>query len=284
MRTQKCKNATQVLLGLREAWPDFTGVDDPFDADTNLYAYMKDDGSWDELDFYDVFRRLESFFGFSCTDAEWKRFFCFDVADRGFDEWERLVAPDLTFGALASFIAQHAVTISFAPATVLGRECAAAGAFYGIQSLVDQTTNRKLRFAPNDRIIDVLRGSSLDHFWSQLRWMAEHHIPPLPESWRNVTGHSACVGCLVVIVSMIAAWLTSNFYVVALAFVASLAVFAAAYTYKYLTDPLPHEIESFRDLANLIADRDIASSGGEHGFYAWAIGTPSAFGDTGCPW
>ena len=36
---------SQELYGLREAWETATGVDDPFDADTHIYAYMLADGS-----------------------------------------------------------------------------------------------------------------------------------------------------------------------------------------------------------------------------------------------
>ena len=34
---------SQVLYGLREAWENITGVDDPFDADTQIDAFMKGD-------------------------------------------------------------------------------------------------------------------------------------------------------------------------------------------------------------------------------------------------
>jgi hypothetical protein len=49
---------SQVLFGLREAWQDVTGADEPFDANTRIDSYMKADGSWDELDFADVFRGI----------------------------------------------------------------------------------------------------------------------------------------------------------------------------------------------------------------------------------
>lgn len=65
---------SQVLCGLREAWHDIIGVDDPFDADTQIDTLMKADGTWDDIDFADVFRGLERFFGFSCADKEWLDF------------------------------------------------------------------------------------------------------------------------------------------------------------------------------------------------------------------
>ena len=47
---------SQILFGLREAWQEFTGVNDPFDSHTLIYTFMTSDGSWEELDFADVFR------------------------------------------------------------------------------------------------------------------------------------------------------------------------------------------------------------------------------------
>ena len=115
---------SQILFGLREAWQEFTGVNDPFDAETLIYTFMKSDGSWDELDFADIFYGIERFFGFQCSDKEWTDFFGFNAPQRGLEEWKQTVAPNLTFGSLARFIAERAPVIaSFDPITVFGRLC-----------------------------------------------------------------------------------------------------------------------------------------------------------------
>jgi hypothetical protein len=161
---------------------------------------MKADGTWDEIDFADIFRGLERFFGFECAHKEWLDFFGFDVVKRSIAEWDQKVAPNLTFGALARFIADRAPRIaSFDPISVFGRDCESAGVFSGIHRLAGQ------RFAPSARIIDVMRGHGLDRFWTQLRWMTENSIPPLPSFWRGVTGITGSLSVLAVIGGLIAA-------------------------------------------------------------------------------
>jgi len=153
MKTQHYTES-QVLYGLREAWERVTGIDDPFDADTQIDTFMKADDTWDEIDFADIFRGLEEFFGFACSDDEWTGFFGFDIAKRSIDEWNQTVAPKLTFGALARFVADRAPIIaSFDPITVFGRHCASAGVFTGVQRLAEtharHTTTTPLTGTPD---------------------------------------------------------------------------------------------------------------------------------------
>ncbi len=247
---------SQVLFGLREAWQDFTGVDDAFDADIRIDTFMKSDGSWDELDFDDIFRGIERFFGFSCPDKEWTNFFGFDVAKRSLEEWEQSVALNLTFGSLSRFIAERAPAIaSFDPIFLFGRTCAPAGVFTGIQLVANKTTGNQLRFAPSARIIDVLRGHDLDAFWTQLRWMTEHAIPDLPIFWRRVTGVTSCLGILAVIAALISTWATSNPTWIIPTFLLACMSYVIASVYKRFTNPLPSQIVTFRELSTLIAAR-----------------------------
>lgn len=240
----------QVLCHLREVWRDFSGADAAFDADTQIDTYMKADGTWDDLDFADIFFRLERDFGFACERKEWLDFFGFDVAKRSVDEWNQEVAPKLTFGALARFIADRAPVIaSFEPITVLGRPCAPAGVFTGIEQLTGR------RFAPSTRIIDVMRGHDLDEFWAQLHWMTEHSIPPLPSFWRDVTSMSGSLGLLVGIGGFIAAWATSNPMWIVLTILGAFILYVVASAYKRFTNPLPSDIVTFRDLSTLIAQK-----------------------------
>jgi hypothetical protein len=245
---------SQVLYGLREAWEDMTGVDDPFYADTQIDMFMKADDTWDEIDFADIFRGLERFFDFTCSDKEWKDFFGFDIAKRNIDEWDQTVAPNLTFGALARFIADHAPMIaSFDPITVFGHHCASAGVFTGIQRLADKLTDNNQRFAPSARIIDVMRGHDLDNFWTQLRWMTEYTIPPLPSFWRSVTCLTGFLGALATVGGLVAAWTTSNPVWIAPTLLGTIVLYLIALAYKRFTNPLPTDIVTFRDLSMLIA-------------------------------
>ena len=245
---------SQALFGLREAWQDFTGVDDPFDADTRIDTFMKADGSWDEIDFADVFRGIEQFFDFECTDQEWTTFFGLHVAKRSLNEWEQTVAPNLTFGSLARFIADRAPAVaSFDAIFILGRPCLPAGVFTGIQHVAHKSMGSQPRFAPSTRIIDVVRGHQLDRFWSQLRWMTEYATPELPAFWRNVTATTGCLGGLAVIVSLIATWATSNPVWIVPTLLIATSTYLLAWAFKRFTNPLPSHLVTFRDLSLLVA-------------------------------
>lgn len=245
---------SQVLYGLQVAWANATGVDDPFDVDTQIYTYMLADGSWDEFDLADIFQCIERFFNFTCGMDEWKEFFGFDVGKRDFEEWRRDVAPKLTFGALAQFVADRApVVASFDPIPIVGCRCATAGVFIGIQRVAENEKAKGLRFAPSTRIIDVMRGNELDRFWTQLRWMTEHSLPELPRFWREATGLAGCGALSVGIGGMIASWTTANLVWIVIAVLCSSVFYATAYVYKQTTNPLPLDIVTFRDLSELIA-------------------------------
>lgn len=245
----------QVLFGLREVWQDFTGVNDPFDSDTRIDLFMKADGSWDELDFADIFRGIEGFFEFGSSNEEWGNFFGFDVAKRSLDEWDRTVAPNLTFGSLSRFIADRApVVASFRPVSVFGRKCVPAGIFAGIQRVAEKATGKNRRFPPSARIRDVMRGRDLDNFWTQLRWMTEHSTPELPVFWRAVAEVTGCLGVLAMIGAFATTWVTSNSVWIIPTLIAAVASFLIATAYKRFTNPLPTDIVTFRDLSVLIAN------------------------------
>ena len=235
----------QVLCGLREAWQRITGADEPFNTETQIDTYMKETGTWDEIDFADVFRGLEQFFQFGCSDVEWKTFFGFAVAKRSLEEWDRTVARKLTFRALADFIADRApVTASFDPISVLGIPCAPAGVFDGCQKLIAAP-----RIAPSTRIIDALRGNALDDFWMRLRWQTENLIPPLPDSWRGITGTVGSVGMVGILNGLTMTWLTSDLTFIILGSVFAAILLIAGLIYKQRTNPLPPNIVTFRDLS-----------------------------------
>lgn len=245
----------QVLHGLLEAWPNFTAVDDPFDADTRIDAYLKENGCWDELDFADVFRGIERFFGFKCPHKEWTDFFGIDIASRSVAEWEAVVGPTLTFGSLARFIAARVTPLaSFDPISIFGRECSPAGAFIGIQQVVNKVTKSRLQFGPSTRISEILRGRNLHAFWTQMLWMTKHSLPQLPTIWRNVTELTGCLGVLAVVGASIVAWKMSNPAWTITTLLGALFLDCMAWTYKQFTNPLPTQIVTFRDLSMFVAN------------------------------
>ncbi|MHB0954742.1 MAG: hypothetical protein ACYC0X_00040 [Pirellulaceae bacterium] len=255
MKTRRYTES-QVLHGLFIAWEHITGVDDPFDADTRIDSYLKAAGCWEEMDLADVFRGMEKFFGFTCDDKEWTDFFGVAIAHRSTREWESSVAPKLTFGSLAHFVAERATPqATFDTISILGRNCAPAGVFLGIRQLVSQVAGARVEVFPGARIIDVIRGRTLDEVWSRLHWMTEHSIPRLPRFWREVTGATGCLGCLAVVAAIIATCATAEWAWIATLVLGALILHIAACGYKWLANPIPSQIVTFRDLSMMIAEK-----------------------------
>lgn len=246
---------SQVLYGLREVWANATGDDDPFDANTQIYTYMQATGAWGDIDLADLFHCFEKFFNFTCSINEWRNFFSYDIGERSFEIWEREIAPQLTFGALAEFIAERApAKATFAPISVLARYCDAAGVFTGIQQVAESLRKDCPRFAPSTRIIDVLRGNNLDQFWMHVRWMTEHAPPALPQFWRNIIFRAGVFSFLVAICGVVATWIGSDPVWLIPAISTSVAMYSIAAFYKEVANPLPSHIVTFRDLSQLIAN------------------------------
>ncbi|MCH9654754.1 MAG: hypothetical protein K0U86_12990 [Planctomycetes bacterium] len=244
------------------------GTDRPFDAETRIDLHMQANNEWD-IDLADIFFRLGMYFGIECPDDEWFQGLGIDKPVTSIEEWERDIAPGFTFGALARFIQDRAVAnFSFQPVTMINRECATAGAFYGIQQVSEELTVSKhpsCQFGPSTKIIDVFRGNALQEFWSQLSWKSEHRIPELPASWRNmgisgIAEYYFYLGCFCYLIAGGVAFYTSNIIFIVLT---AVVMFCVQYLIhidnvkrKYSTNPLPPEIQTFRDLAIVIANSE----------------------------
>lgn len=257
-----CVSEFQVLYELRDVWDEVTGSGKgAFQVDTRIDRYAKDESSWDDLDVADLFTALERRFGFSCSNEEWNSLFRFD-SELSAAEWQRDVAPQLTFGALARFVAERATVgpkiepISFHPITVLGRRCALAGAFTGIER-VAQVAGEAAQFAPGSRIIDTFRGASLDNFWRELRWWTEDRLPELPKFWRLIRDRVRLLGCLLSAAAMLASWMMGSFIPVIVTVAMSAVAFKVASACKRAVDPVPRQFTTFRDLAEWIVNNDI---------------------------
>lgn len=248
----------QILCGLQECWKSVMGNCESFDSDTKIDLYLKENGNgiWDMFYLRDLVYEMERFFHFTCSIREWDHLFGFDRSISSHEEWENLVGQHLTFGVLAQFIAERAPAVSFQPVTVMGSECRPAGVFFGLQSLTKKYNKRAFRFAPSTKIINVLRGLSLEQFWDELQWMTEHGVPVLPGSWRNIERWGYLFSSLIVF-SMIplALWGLHPVALVAMS-VCALMGWLASSLYKNWVNPLPSGIRTFRDLAVLIANHD----------------------------
>ncbi|MFH1300333.1 MAG: hypothetical protein ABIK07_04665 [Planctomycetota bacterium] len=248
----------QILCGMYECWCDAMGTDSPFDAETRVDLHMKGDDLWDEIDLADIFFRFEKQFDFECTLDEWGEGLGLGLGGPflSVEEWERDVAPHFTFGAIARFIQKRAInTVTFKPVTVIDRECATAGAFYGIEQLFDQLPYVD-RFGPSTRIIDVLRGRNLNRFWSELWWRTEFGIPRLSNSWQSIEGWGCFIGGLAIFAAIPVSVLTENYLYLIVMAVFAFAAWYIALLWQYWSNPLPSELQTFRDLAVLVADLD----------------------------
>lgn len=252
-------NENQILCGLQECWNSVLGLDDDelFYVDMRIDVYLKKNGLWDEFDLYYLVREIEEFFHFYCSKDEWYDLFGLNLPKNSAEEWEELVGQHLTFRVLAQFIAEKAPVISFQPVTVIDRECAPAGAFYGIREVAKNAAVDSKRFAPSAKIVDVLRGYELEKFWTQLRWFTSNEVPELSATWKSAGELGCLVGLLAVPVGILIYLLTENslsFYIIP--FVCALIWWAFSSLYKNYVNPLPSGISTFRDLAMLIANSD----------------------------
>lgn len=248
----------QILCGMYECWCDAMGTDSTFDAETRVDLHMKADDLWDEIDLADIFFRFEKQFDFEATLEEWDQELGlgFGGPFLSVEEWERDVAPKFTFGAIARFIQKRAVnTVWFEPVMVIDRECAAAGAFRGIEQLFEKLPYVD-RFGPSTKIIDVLRGRNLNRFWSELWWRTGYGIPRLSDSWRGIEGWGCLIGGLAFVTAIPISILTENYVYLILGTLLSFTAWYIALLWQYLTNPLPPELQTFRDLAVMIADHD----------------------------
>lgn len=243
-------SSEQIFRQLREAWSDITGGPSTFTPETSVYRHMEADGSLEDFDP----RNLELFFGFRCSQEDWTAFCRGDVSYKS-PEWERKGFPSVTFDDLARFIAERAPFISFDPITILGRSCAPAGAFVGLQKLAASSLEMPRRIGPSTSIHHVLRGNKLERFWRQLQWRSGRVLPELNGFWRSVLDWTF----IALVFSWLACWLigalTKSLLVPSLLFAGMFLVFYAAKKIHHYANPLPTELKTFRDLAQWIAER-----------------------------
>ena len=214
---------------------------------------MQEDDAWYEVDFADVFVRIERHFAVQIPIERWDEFL--GAAAKSEDEWLTDIKPWLTFGRMADLIAEYTEAVSFEPVTICFRECAPAGAFLGIQRLYEQWRgfHRMKRFAPSTAIRSVLTRDKLADFWCQLRWQSTGRIQELEFPYATL-GCSLLAGGLLLLAG-------GTFCAVKFAnpklFVFGLWIGAACLflgqRLRWAGNPLPEGIVTFRDAAERIA-------------------------------
>ncbi|WP_417384970.1 hypothetical protein [Gimesia sp.] len=253
-----CGIAEQLCLG-----PDLLVTRPPLKAEVRIDHYLQSliptwvDEEIEISDFFAYFQYMEYYFRFKSSHSEWSEYFKLNIYKADYEKWEEFYAADFTFGRLAQFIAARATAISFQPVEVLGTECGPAGAFYGLQGLVKSLKKRSPDFGPSTRIRDVLKGDSVVYFWSQLRGITEQGVVELPAGWRylQVTAFASLICFTTVVAVLISLLKLEPVYIASIFAVVPVGMFAV-WIYQRWSNPLPSDLQTFRDLAVLIANLD----------------------------
>lgn len=173
--------------------------------------------------------------------------------------WQNETGKSITVRKLAEYIARHARGVSMEPTTVLGRYCTPAGAFRGLCELPEV---RGKRVGPSTKLRDVMGAWKLTEFWGRAEWVSGQPLPklniwsiwsdPLPWKWvvpviAIYVGGSGWVGAFAIRFGM-PLWF--------IAFLSVATFFALAAWIENNRNPLPEGIQTFGDLARLIARRN----------------------------
>jgi hypothetical protein len=275
------RNATrptreQILFGLRECFAHWIPEQAQIDPEADFVAFVLQHGiDWNEPGWTILLEGIEpiqKYFGFQVTDFGWDRVFSFDEKS-GF-------APAM-FGQLADFVAERVdINTSFEPATIFGRTCRPAGVFLGMEELAKHIDSEVEKFGPSTPIRGRFRGQPLIRYFNLLRCLTNGCAPkvndPATKSmWRTISDYSAISLGLYSFVLAIK-WLANSSLLGEMSppiFVAGgLASFVLFFVWmafviraghllvRRFVNPLPPGVETFRDLAKLIAYRMEANS------------------------
>ncbi|MBN70869.1 MAG: hypothetical protein CME32_16500 [Gimesia sp.] len=241
---------------------DMYGLDDDEapdpvqDLDLRIDLYFKAVKVWDDIDFTDFRFRFERVFQIKCAPEVWEQLFGVGSHYRTEAEWVEQVGQYLTFRKLVDFIAERTTYISFQPVHVIDRECGPAGAFYGITELSNLLVPAACQITPSTRIIDAFRGDTLDQFWSELCWRNRQMIPVISRKWDSLFLSGCLLAVLGFLIGIPLSIVTANILYLLAPCVSLYACWKLYCLYHHHSDPLPPELQTFRDLALLIAGRN----------------------------
>ncbi|WP_152097777.1 hypothetical protein [Lacipirellula parvula] len=182
--------------------------------------------------------------------------------------WKSDVAPQFTVRCLAELMARKASVPSFEPVTILGSHCEPAGIFLGLCGLPE---SRNGRYAPSTPLRALGGSTRICKLWARAEWISGARLPAVKQLRlcrpQNLIQHVRMVafglgGFATFIVSVFAAFAafdaepnTSSFWLgPALGVTAAgLVMLAISRIAERVHDPLPKEVQTFGDLAKLIA-------------------------------
>ncbi len=220
---------------------------------TNVVELERNSG--DSLFLMEMVRNIEEQLGIQMTQEEWMVFFRWPNDSlptsvvQTHREWEREVAPALTVAALAEFVRERYVPVSFEPVSVLGSPpCPAAGYFVGMSELVQQVRPDAERFGPSTPIIHVLPSHSLSVFWRRLSRAAGRSLPEL-SFWLNHLANAL----LIASAACLAFGVLVNWAFFAAVWLLCLKGILFGWWLHRRANPLPQGIVTFGDLARHLA-------------------------------
>lgn len=173
------------------------------------------------------------------------------------EDWQQTTSQSITVRKLAEYIARHARGVSMQPVTVFGRHCAPAGVFRGLCELPEV---RGKRIGPSTELRSIMGAWKLEEFWKRAEWVSGQKLPQLsiwsvwtsPLPWRWVApailayvGGACLLGGLAAQFGL-PLWLMSVICV-------GLFFATAAWIENNVRNPIPDEVQTFGDLARLIA-------------------------------
>lgn len=167
----------QILFGIREIWSEVVGDATPFEDDESFIEWLKRRRIWDDLDLDDLRHALNHHLGSRIVVEDFVAFL--DCGVRPDEDWNDVAAPRLTFACLAEFVAEHVERISFDSVRIAGKDCAPAGAFFGLVKVAASLDNPADDFGPSTVIEERMRYRQLLQFFYRLRWRTLGRSPSL---------------------------------------------------------------------------------------------------------
>lgn len=255
----------QILSGLRIIWRERLNCKSLFDPDRSFVKQLKEEDRFDDCVLSFALTELERVFGFTCTPKQWQDFLGIRLEWRratgplfleDSSDWEKRVAPRLTFRTLADFIQDQVTPIALEPINLLGRPCLTAGIFRGIEQLATQVDPQVKPFAPSTPIHRCLRGLRLRLFWDRLRWIIEDQLPPPPKIELSERGFFRSLIFKIGVGVAISLWrmdLSGLFLGILTTFALLFPLAVVVGMIEDRLNPLPEEIETFGDLARVLA-------------------------------
>jgi acyl carrier protein len=250
-----------MLAILQDFWREELDCKEPLTPEARIDSYLKRSRLWDDMDLAEVIAEVEEHFGFDAPAEDWAEFFGTGIREE--KQWEAEVGPRCTFGALADFIVRHVPPVSFDAVAQFGTNCATAGAFRGIELVARQIRPDLGALRPSTPIRDRLRGRKLDTFWNRVRWMSGDALPPLHAPWRHGLRRAVLVAFLALLAGLVLSLAHGTWTWLVLSATGFALLRLSLEVAVYCESPLPSGIDTFGDLARLLADKRQAEATGE---------------------